>query len=142
MASLLFNMLPISAQINSMENMTGNITTSVNTKNLNSLNENQVNKKETTKTNSSIFNMVDAKINISLSQAADIAETFVGNNNSRAVMSQLDEYNGYLVYVVCIMDSSMNLTHVYIDPGNGKIIDTQNSSKDEALMMHGNIFMS
>lgn len=140
-ANPLFYIMPISAQINSIENITDDITTSVNTKNLTLLNDNQVNEKETTNANSSIFKKVDSKINISLSQAADIAEKFIGNNSSRAVMSQLDEYNGYLVYVVCIMDPSMNLTHVYIDPGDGKIVNTQNSTINEALMMHGNIFM-
>lgn len=133
--SIIYNILPIYAQINSTEEMTKGIITTINTKNLTSSNNNQAIE------NSTMFNVVDSKINVSLGQAADIAEEFIGDNNSRAVMSQLDEYNGYLVYMVCVVDPSMNLTHVYIDPGNGKIVNSLNASIKEAIMMHGKIYM-
>lgn len=35
----------------------------------------------------------------------------------------------------------MNLTHVYIDTGDGNIMSNQNPTIDEALTMHGTIFM-
>lgn len=86
------------------------------------------------------FDELDSKINTSLSEAVEIAlET--SSNSSRAVMSQLDQYNGFAVYIVCIMDPSMNLTHVYVDPANGKVLGSQKASMQEAMMMHGKMFM-
>lgn len=144
-AGTAFNTLPISAQKDPMGSATDditNMTTSINTNNLTLPNSTQANETKTSSVKTSMFNMVNSKINISLSQAADIAEDFVDSNSSRAVMSQLDKYNGYLVYVVCILDPSMNLTHVYVDPGNGKIVSTKAASINEARMMHGNVFVS
>ena len=100
-------MVPISAQINFMENVTGNTTNSVNTKNLTLLNDNQVDEIETTNTNLFIFHIVNIKINISLSRVTDTTEIFIDNNNFCTSMSQLDEYNGKLVYVIYIMNSSI-----------------------------------
>lgn len=139
--STIYNILPSYAQINSTEKTMNGITTTINLNNLTSSSNNQAIENETINAKSNMFNIIDSKIRVSLSEAADIAEVFIGSNNSRAVMSQLDEYNGYLAYVVCIIDPSMNLTHVYIDPGNGKIVDAQNASMKEAMMMHGKMFM-
>lgn len=90
---------------------------------------------------STLFDSINSKINVTLNQAVNIAQEFFGNNNSRVVMAQLDEYNGYLVYIVCVMDSDMNLTHAYVDPGNGTLLGTQRASMAEAMMMHGKMFM-
>lgn len=140
-----FNILPISAQKDPIGSATDdilNMITSINTNDMTLPNSTQATETKTGNATTSMFNMLNSKINISLSQASDIAENFFDSNSSRAVMAQLDKYNGYLVYVVCIMDPSMNLTHVYIDPGNGKIVSTKAASINEARMMHGNVFVS
>lgn len=90
---------------------------------------------------STLFDAIDSKINITLSQAANIAQEFFDNNNSLVVMAQLDEYNDYLAYIVCVIDPAMNLTHAYVDPGNGSILGTQKASMTEAMMMHSKMFM-
>lgn len=109
--------------------------------NMTIINEDQKIENGTINIKSTLFDAVDSKINVSLSQAADIVQDFFGNNaDSHVVMTQLDEYNGYLVFIVCVMDSDLNLTHVYVDPGNGSILGTQKASMTEAMMMHGKTF--
>lgn len=88
---------------------------------------------------STIFNAISSKVNVSLSQAVETAEQSFGNNNSRGVMGQLEEINGYLVYLVCIFSHNpqMKLTHVFVDPGSGNILGTQEATMIEAMRMHG-----
>ena len=72
---------------------------------------------------------------MSLSNATTTAEDSIGNN-SHAVASHIDEHNGYLVYNVMVIDPSMNISKVIVDPGNGDVLLTEQISKEEHMMMH------
>jgi hypothetical protein len=79
---------------------------------------------------------IGSKVNVSLSDAATTAESSVGNN-SHAVAAHIDEQNGYLVYNVLVIDPSMNISKVIVDPGNGQVLSSKQLSKEEHMMMHG-----
>ena len=83
-----------------------------------------------------IHHAIGSKVNVSLSDAATTAEGSVGNN-SHAVAAHIDEQNGYLVYNVMVIDPSMNLSKVIVDPGNGQVMLSEQISKEEHMMMHG-----
>jgi uncharacterized membrane protein YkoI len=83
-----------------------------------------------------IHQAIGSKVNVSLSNAATSAEGSVGNN-SHAVAAQISEHNGYLVYNVMVIDPSMNLSKVIVDPGNGEVLLSEQISKEEHTMMHG-----
>jgi hypothetical protein len=83
-----------------------------------------------------IHQAIGSKVNVSLSDAATTAEGSIGNN-SHAVAAHIDEQNGYLVYNVMVIDPSMNLSKVIVDPGNGQVMLSEQISKEEHMMMHG-----
>ena len=78
---------------------------------------------------------IGSRANVSLSNATTTAEDSIGNN-SYAVASHIDEHNGYLVYNVMVIDPSMNISKVIVDPGNGDVLLTEQISKEEHMMMH------
>ena len=78
---------------------------------------------------------IGSRVNVSLSNATTTAEDSIGNN-SHAVASHIDEHNGYLVYNVMVIDPSMNISKVIVDPGNGNVLLTEQISKEEHMMMH------
>lgn len=140
MGSMSLNLLAY-AQMNSSEIMMNGVGNMVNTNgNTTTDYNNQTIGNGTINVKSTVFNALSSKVNVSLSQAANIAEESFANNSSRAVMAQLEISSGQLVYVVCVMDPEMNLNHVYVDPGNGNILGTQKASMAEAMMMHGKMF--
>jgi hypothetical protein len=79
---------------------------------------------------------IGSNVNVSLSDAATTAEGSVGND-SHAVAAHIDEQNGYLVYNVMVIDPSMNISKVIVDPGNGQVLFSKQLSKEEHMMMHG-----
>jgi uncharacterized membrane protein YkoI len=83
-----------------------------------------------------IHQAIGSKVNVSLSDAATTAEASVGNG-SHAVSAHIDDKNGYLVYNVMVIDPSMNLSKVIVDPGNGEVLLTEQISKEQHMMMHG-----
>jgi uncharacterized membrane protein YkoI len=83
-----------------------------------------------------IHQAIGSKVNVSLSDAATTAEASVGNN-SHAVAAHIDDKNGYLVYNVMVIDPSMNLSKVIVDPGSGEVLLSEQISKEEHMMMHG-----
>jgi hypothetical protein len=78
---------------------------------------------------------IGSRVNVSLSNATTTAEDSIGNN-SHAVASHINEHNGYLVYNVMVIDPSMNISKVIVDPGNGDVLLTEQISKEEHMMMH------
>lgn len=68
-----------------------------------------------------LFNFMASQINVSLGDAAAIAQSSVGND-SLAVAGHIGVINGYLTYTVCVIDSSMNLHSLVVDAGNGKVL--------------------
>ena len=82
-----------------------------------------------------IHQVIESKVNVSLSNATTTAEESLGNS-SHAVAAHIDEHNGYLVYNVMVIDPSMNFSKVVVDPGNGDILLTEQISKEEHMMMY------
>ena len=82
-----------------------------------------------------ISQAIGSRVNVSLSNATTTAEDSIGNN-SHAVVAHIDESNGYLVYSVMVIDPSMNISNVIVDPGNGDVLLTEQISKEEHMMMH------
>jgi hypothetical protein len=68
-----------------------------------------------------LFNFISSQINVSLSDAAAIAQSNVGND-SLAVAGHIGVINGYLTYTICVIDSSMNLHGLVVDAGNGRVL--------------------
>jgi hypothetical protein len=83
---------------------------------------------------SAIAKAIASQIKTSLSDASSAAEKSIGNN-SHAVSAHVSDENGYLVYVVAIVDSNGKVHKLIIDPSNGKILLSRGLSGFEALMM-------
>jgi hypothetical protein len=83
---------------------------------------------------SAIAKAIASQIKTSLSDASSAAEKSIGNN-SHAVSAHISDENGYLVYVVAIVDSNGKVHKLIIDPSNGKILLSRELSGFEALMM-------
>lgn len=83
---------------------------------------------------SAITKAIASQIKTSLSNASSAAETSIGNN-SHAVAAHVSQENGYLVYVVAIVDSNGKVHKLIIDPANGKILLSRELSGFEAMMM-------
>jgi hypothetical protein len=83
---------------------------------------------------SAIAKSIASQIKTSLSDASSAAEKSIGNN-SRAVAAHVSDENGYLVYVVVIVDSNGKVHKLIIDPANNKILLSRELSGFEALMI-------
>lgn len=83
---------------------------------------------------SAITKAIASQIKTSLSDASSAAEKSIGNS-SHAVGAHVSDENGYLVYVVAVVDSSGKVHKLIIDPTNGKILLSRELSGFEALMM-------
>ena len=83
---------------------------------------------------SAITKAIASQIKTSLSDASSAAEKSIGNS-SHAVGAHVSDENGYLVYVVAVVDSSGKVHKLIIDPANGKILLSRELSGFEALMM-------
>jgi hypothetical protein len=83
---------------------------------------------------SAITKAIASQINTSLSDASSAAEKSIGNN-SHAVSAHVSQENGYLVYVVAIVDSNGKVHKLIIDPADGKILLSRELSGFEAMMM-------
>jgi uncharacterized membrane protein YkoI len=84
---------------------------------------------------STIGNAIESQVKVSLSNATTTAETSVGNN-SHAVAAHIGDVNGYLVYIIFVLDPNMNFNTVIVDPGNGQVLSTKQMSVEEHAMMH------
>ena len=83
---------------------------------------------------SAIAKAIASQIKTSLSDASSAAEKSIGNN-SHAVAAHVSDENGYLVYVVVIVDSNGKVHKLIIDPVDNKILLSRELSGFEALMM-------
>ena len=83
---------------------------------------------------SAIAKAIASQIKTSLSDASSAAEKSIGNN-SHAVVAHVSDENGYLVYVVVIVDSNGKVHKLIIDPANNKILLSRELFGFEALMM-------
>jgi uncharacterized membrane protein YkoI len=82
-----------------------------------------------------IFQAINSRINISLTQAMTTAERSVGND-AFAVAAFGSEEGGYFAYRIILATSGMKFYWVKVDPGNGEILDTQEVSQKELDKMH------
>ena len=83
---------------------------------------------------SAITKAIASQIKTSLRATSSAAEKSIGNN-SHAVAARVSDENGYLVYVLAIVDSNGKVHKLIIDPSNGKILLSRELSGFEALMM-------
>ena len=66
-------------------------------------------------------NAVFSKTKVNLSNAVSIAEKAV-DNKSHAISARLGTDNGYLVYIIWIVDGNNSMHRLVVDPGNGKVL--------------------
>jgi predicted PurR-regulated permease PerM len=79
-------------------------------------------------------------IKISLSEAIDKSELNIGNNSS-AVAAFIHPVNGYLVYVVYLLNDRNEVAKVITDVGTGDILNVKDMTIDEMMFNfhHGGI---
>jgi predicted PurR-regulated permease PerM len=71
-------------------------------------------------------------IKISLSEAIDKSELNIGNNSS-AVAAFIHPVNGYLVYVVYLLNDRNEVAKVITDVGSGDILNVTDMTIDEMM---------
>jgi hypothetical protein len=82
-----------------------------------------------------IIEAIDSKVNISLTQAITTAEQYVGNN-SFALAAFGADVDRNLVYIIILGTPGTEFYSVIVDPGNGQILSSQESSQMEIEEMH------
>ena len=82
-----------------------------------------------------IIEAIDSKVNTSLTQAITTAEQSVGNN-SFALAAFGADIGGDLVYMIILGTPSTEFYNVIVDPGNGQILSSQESSQKEIEESH------
>lgn len=83
---------------------------------------------------SAITKAIASQMKTSLSDASSAAEKSIGNN-SHSVAAYVSDENGYLVYVVAVVDSNGKVHKLIVDPADGKILLSRELSGFEALTM-------
>jgi len=81
-----------------------------------------------------MYQAIEAKFNVTLTDAITTAEQSVGNG-SYAMSANGEEKDGFLVYSVILGSPDMKFTKVLVDPGNGEVLQTKNISMMEWMMM-------
>jgi hypothetical protein len=82
-----------------------------------------------------IIEAIDSKVNTSLTQAITTAERSVGNN-SFALAAFGADLGGDLVYIIILGTPGTEFYNVIVDPGNGEILSSQESSQEEIEERH------
>jgi hypothetical protein len=82
-----------------------------------------------------IIEAIDSKVNTSLTQAITTAEQSVGNN-SFALAAFGADLGGDLVYMIILGTPGTEFYNVIVDPGNGQILSSQESSQKEMEERH------
>jgi hypothetical protein len=82
-------------------------------------------------------------IKVSLSEAINKAELNIGNNSS-AVAAFIHPVNGYLVYVIYLLNDHNEVTNVITDVGTGNILDVKKMTIEEMMFKfhHGGMTKS
>lgn len=81
-----------------------------------------------------MYQAIESKFNVTLTQAITTAEQSVGND-SYAMSANGEEKDGYLVYSVVLGSPDMKFTKVLVDPGNGAVLKIEDMSIMEWMMM-------
>ncbi len=66
-------------------------------------------------------NAIFSKTRVNLNNAVSIAEKAVGSK-SHAISARLGTDNGYLVYIIWVVDGNNSMHRLVVDPGNGKVL--------------------
>lgn len=66
-------------------------------------------------------NAIFSKTKVNLSNAVSIAEKAV-DSKSHAISARLGADNGYLVYIIWVVDGNNSMHRLVVDPGNGKVL--------------------
>jgi hypothetical protein len=82
-----------------------------------------------------IIEAIDSKVNTSLTQAITTAEQSVGNN-SFALAAFGADLGGDLVYIIILGTPGTEFYNVLVDPGNGQIVSSEESSQKEIEERH------
>jgi uncharacterized membrane protein YkoI len=82
-----------------------------------------------------IFQAINSRVNISLTQAMTAAERSIGND-AFAVAGFGSEEGGYFAYRIILATPGMKFYYVKADPGNGQILEIQQVSQKELDKMH------
>jgi hypothetical protein len=82
-----------------------------------------------------IIEAIDSKVNTSLTQAITTAEQSVGNN-SFALAAFGADIDGDLVYMIILGTPGTQFHNVLVDPGNGKVLASQEESQMEIEEKH------
>ncbi|HEU5460873.1 MAG TPA: PepSY domain-containing protein [Nitrososphaeraceae archaeon] len=82
-------------------------------------------------------------IKVSLSEAINKAELNIGNNTS-AVAAFIHPVNGYLVYVIYLLNDYNEVTKVIIDVGTGNTLNVKKMTIEDMMFKfhHGGMTMS
>jgi uncharacterized membrane protein YkoI len=83
-----------------------------------------------------IAKAIASRVNVSLVNAATIAEKAVGTN-AHAVSVRLAVVHGFLVYRALVVDSNYGFHTVLVDAGNGKVLSSAQLSIANMLMHRG-----
>jgi len=83
-----------------------------------------------------IAKAIASRVNVSLVNAAMIAEKAVGTN-AHAVSVRLAVVHGFLVYRALVVDSNYGFHTVLVDAGNGKVLSSAQLSIANMLMHRG-----
>jgi hypothetical protein len=86
---------------------------------------------------SPIVNAFKSSINYTLYDAIPIAENFLGNG-SLTIEALTHPERGYIVYDIVALDPNNNAYKIIVDPGNGKILSSQQISIIEVMNMSHN----
>ncbi|MPZ07339.1 MAG: hypothetical protein GEU26_13145 [Nitrososphaeraceae archaeon] len=82
-----------------------------------------------------IIEAIDSKVNTSLTQAITTAEQSVGNN-SFALAAFGADLGGDLVYMIILGTPGTEFYNIIVDPGNGRILSSEESSQEEIEEKH------
>jgi len=83
-----------------------------------------------------LLQTIQSKVSVTLTTAITNAEKGVGPN-SHAIFARLGIINGYLVYIINVIDANHNIHRVTVDAGNGKVLTSQQSPFGLGGMMGG-----
>lgn len=83
-----------------------------------------------------IAKAIASRVNVSLVNAATIAEKAVGAN-AHAVSVRIGVVHGFLVYIALVVDSNYGFHTVLVDTGNGKVLSSSQLSIATMMMRNG-----
>ena len=133
-----FNSIPMNAQAQPMTSEMTKMDTQKNSSDIQ--NSNWTGSVDISKVLRESFNPL---IKVSLSEAINKAELNIGNNSS-AVAAFIHPVNGYLVYVIYLLNDHNEVTKVITDVGTGDILNVKKMTIEEMMFKfhHGGMTKS